>query len=713
MKRLQFSKGFERNILIIFSIWILLAMDVLDAGCSVPMCSCHKVTAVCTNNGANLTYIPRFLPQRIQKLNFSSNYLPNVSSQTFNNISHLKLTDLYLTDDKIEYIGNGAFEMLPFIKILDLSWNPIATQILCSSFFGLRNANLTQLFLNGLRITSIPGDCLENLGKLQRIYLKQNALVEFESTPLVSLKELNVIDVSSNGLKRINLNGLYNLIELWASNNSLSFVPDLQDHAGECLCPNMDRMDLSRNHLEELGPSMFPPTCTTNLRKIFFDNNKLVKTIRSNTFAGLQAILYVSLSYLSSLDNIELDAFRSRTLQVLFFRNSINFNRRGFASVKDLFKTCPRLLKLDLLGNRLSGLREDTITDMLSPLTKLVSLGLQKTNMHKLSPNLFYNKSQLAILNLKNNEISSWDPQVFANVTTLKTLFIDRNKITLINETSFPKALRVSLSKFDAEYNPFACTCELVWFTKWMHQMKRSRKNLPFYPKNYVCHYPNEQKGKLMIHYNPTYAECHPTSPYLILGIVLGVVTLVTAVAATVIYKYRWHMKYWIYLARSRKGYQKIDGDEFVYDAFVAYNGANRNWVITEMMPFLEEQEDMKLCFHDRDFDGGRLIVDNIVTKMKESRKIILVLSNDFVRSQWCHFEMVMAQELIFENGTDTLIILMLEEVSARHMTGVLHMLMKSTTYITWTAEKVGQDLFWDKLCKALKGPCQHQEYIT
>jgi toll-like receptor 13 len=41
----------------------------------------------------------------------------------------------------------------------------------------------------------------------------------------------------------------------------------------------------------------------------------------------------------------------------------------------------------------------------------------------------------------------------------------------------------------------------------------------------------------------------------------------------------------------------------------------------------------------------GKLIVDNIVENMKESRKVILVMSNAFARSEWCQFEVLLAQE--------------------------------------------------------------------
>lgn len=44
-------------------------------------------------------------------------------------------------------------------------------------------------------------------------------------------------------------------------------------------------------------------------------------------------------------------------------------------------------------------------------------------------------------------------------------------------------------------------------------------------------------------------------------------------------------------------------------------------------------------CIDDRDFTPGVPILDNIVDAIHSSYKVILVLTNNFVSSQWCQYE--------------------------------------------------------------------------
>ena len=45
-------------------------------------------------------------------------------------------------------------------------------------------------------------------------------------------------------------------------------------------------------------------------------------------------------------------------------------------------------------------------------------------------------------------------------------------------------------------------------------------------------------------------------------------------------------------------------------------------------------------CIADRDFQPGKIIINNITDAIKKSYKIILVLTKSFVQSKWCTHEM-------------------------------------------------------------------------
>ncbi|KAM9324975.1 uncharacterized protein PAF06_001089 [Gastrophryne carolinensis] len=89
-------------------------------------------------------------------------------------------------------------------------------------------------------------------------------------------------------------------------------------------------------------------------------------------------------------------------------------------------------------------------------------------------------------------------------------------------------------------------------------------------------------------------------------------------------------------------------GKEEEYHVFISYSSSDSVWVSGLIHKLEESLPDLKICFHERDFVPGKTIIDNMVTCIQSSQKIVIVLSPDFVRSQWCLFE---ANLSIFQNS--------------------------------------------------------------
>ena len=56
-------------------------------------------------------------------------------------------------------------------------------------------------------------------------------------------------------------------------------------------------------------------------------------------------------------------------------------------------------------------------------------------------------------------------------------------------------------------------------------------------------------------------------------------------------------------------------------------------------------------CYDYRDFIPGQTIIDNIVRAIEKSNRVILILTEDFVTSNWCQYEadMSIIEHLKFE----------------------------------------------------------------
>ncbi|XP_061170082.1 toll-like receptor 2 type-2 [Saccostrea echinata] len=199
-------------------------------------------------------------------------------------------------------------------------------------------------------------------------------------------------------------------------------------------------------------------------------------------------------------------------------------------------------------------------------------------------------------------------------------------------------------------------------------------------------------------------ADLSTLHPYIILAISISFGGTFITCLSCLFYQKRWHIKYYLYLLRAkRRGYEILAGDEFAYDVFLAYNSNDRIWVISELIPKLEKEENLKLCLHDRDFQVGKLIVDNITDTMHRSRKVLIILSNSFAQSHWCRFETMLAQLRLINNGKETVIVVILENILTKNMTNSLHVLLKTITFIEWTNEKSGKEMFWNRLVAAVK----------
>ncbi|ESO87342.1 hypothetical protein LOTGIDRAFT_107312 [Lottia gigantea] len=138
-----------------------------------------------------------------------------------------------------------------------------------------------------------------------------------------------------------------------------------------------------------------------------------------------------------------------------------------------------------------------------------------------------------------------------------------------------------------------------------------------------------------------------------------------------------------------------------LYDVFVSYS-AEDDWVLDNLVPQLEGNEGMKLCIHERDFQPGRLIIDNIVESIENSRRVLIILSNNFARSEWCQFEMTLAQKHVLHQAMEPLCVVLLEDIDSENMSNSLHALLKTTTYITWYNDAENIHLFWDRLKNSL-----------
>ncbi|XP_061170221.1 toll-like receptor 4 [Saccostrea echinata] len=616
-----------------------------------------------------------------------------MGENTFQNISNLYLKKLVLRNNHIRQVYKPTFQALPRLQYVDLSGNVIHTKYLKKALFGFRNSTLQELYLTKLHISNLADDFFLHLTTIQRIFLDDNVLFNFSGNLFSLPQQIQLISLKNNDISFVEFNvEMPNLKVLILKSNQLREVPEFC-HKRQPIFPKLKVLDLSDNLIPVVYSKNFQTKCLPSLQKLSLGYNKL-KTVPKNLIRGLPRLEYLSIESRDPDVTFNEYSFNSSSLTYLYMANRISI--RTWSG--NFFQHSPNLKILDMTGIQLNSSThpERKIFLLFRPLKKLEKLILTKTSLSTFPKSLFSLMSNLTELDLQHCYFNQLHLQLFASVS-LRTLLLDNNLITTLNKTNLPSLVE----NIGLRGNPFLCTCDLIWFRRWI---QTNSSKLLGWPNDYTCNLPQEWIGKNLADFQLSYSFCHPLNPYIVVAISTSFAVLVIVIVSFVLYQKRWHIKYYLYLLRAkRRGFEILGGDEYAYDVFVAYNSEDRVWVISELIPKLEKEEKLKLCLHDRDFQVGKLIVDNITDTMHRSRKVLIILSNSFAQSHWCLFETMLAQVRSINNGKETVIVVILENILSKHMTNSLHVLLKTITFIEWTNEKSGKEMFWNRLVAAIR----------
>lgn len=141
------------------------------------------------------------------------------------------------------------------------------------------------------------------------------------------------------------------------------------------------------------------------------------------------------------------------------------------------------------------------------------------------------------------------------------------------------------------------------------------------------------------------------------------------------------------------------EDDDRPYDAFICHSNKDAEFVLQQIRPRLENgDKPFRLCIHHRDIPGGAYMGDSIVHSVRASKRTILVLSENFLESEYCKFEFQVAHEQLMREKKSRMIILLLDNLDPSKVKDAdLKLYLRTRTYL-----KVGEPLFWQKLIFAM-----------
>ncbi|NXC06482.1 TLR22 protein, partial [Orthonyx spaldingii] len=288
-----------------------------------------------------------------------------------------------------------------------------------------------------------------------------------------------------------------------------------------------------------------------------------------------------------------------------------------------------------------------------------------------------------------------------APIPNLVALSVRRNKLNSLSKEEFESFKRMQL--LDASDNNFICSCEFLSFIQ--HEAGLAQV-LVGWPDKYVCDSPLAVRGTQVGSVHLSLMECHRS---LVVSLICVLVFLVILLLVAVGYKYHvvWYLRMtWAWLRAKRKP-KRAPPKDICYDAFVSYSENDSDWVENTMVRELEQAcPPFRLCLHKRDFVPGKWIVDNIIDSIEKSRKTLFVLSEHFVQSEWCKYELDFSHFRLFDENNDAAILILLEPIQSKAIPKrfcKLRKIMNTKTYLEWPLEEEQQQVFWFNLKIALR----------
>ncbi|XP_044259086.1 protein toll-like [Tribolium madens] len=150
-----------------------------------------------------------------------------------------------------------------------------------------------------------------------------------------------------------------------------------------------------------------------------------------------------------------------------------------------------------------------------------------------------------------------------------------------------------------------------------------------------------------------------------------------------------------IYLSLVASFVEDLDKDK-LFDAFVSYSHKDEGFVVGTLVPKLES-EGYKLRLHFRDWVPGEMISTQIIESIQGSKRTIVVLSGNFLKSVWAKEEFKQAHAAGMVEGRVKIIMILFGEIDIEGLDEELRLYLRTNTYLKW-----GERHFWEKLQYAM-----------
>lgn len=630
--------------------------------------------------------------------NNSFNGLTNLRSLTIKHLDELKymhpdmLTPLVsLQSLSFRYVGSKTNELKyeHYGRILG-GINSTSFQTLV--LYAIRSAhhretlNLTDLFRHGSvgstlkhleigrnNIDNIIGSPATTLPVLENMSLSENLIVASRGSR--SLSPFLIEILKHPRLKTLHVTGMRRV------------MPEIHSNAGISL--NADQ-DCTQSINITLG---------AHFRSMSFSNSTLISDSKTSSFRVCvsdphRSLTFINLSNIRCTSSIKTSVAKLRALEHIDLRNA---SLRGLAW--DTLSNMPNLTVL-LLGKNNIGhtISSDTASRIFHKNNNLLELDLSACQLTHIPHNEFTNLRQLQTLDVSSNKLQHFHVDLHA-MKKLTVLNLSDNKLSTLSAKIREALDEMAAVKVDISGNPLFCLCNNTDFVTWSHASK-----VTFLNKLHTFCTGKDNSTELLFNFDSEalLKTCRPdTGWYLAVLLPLGIVFIGIPMLIYVVYRRKC-----VYCCSRIHVYNmspddKLDHVAYERDAFICYNSSDRVWVCNVLLKRLENSH-ISTIIHQRDFLPGSILEESIRESIDKCRYTVLILSPDFLSSNWCLLEMHIARRRSHNQRRKFIVPIILREFPMSKLSRTLVDILQKS-YLKWSDNPDEQVDFWDKLVTKLK----------
>ncbi|XP_022651225.1 toll-like receptor Tollo [Varroa destructor] len=683
----------------------------------------------------------------VRILNLASNDIRTIEQGTFDDVSGLHY--LRLDSNAIEDV-NGLFSNLHDLIMLNISVNrvrwfdyaliPVGLQWLdvhnnqieaLGNYFELEQGlKLRTLDASFNKLTDLDSSSLPN--GIEIVFLKNNSLKRIQPFTFLGKQNLTRVDLSHNDLQTLDmttfrlsevplrkplpefaiagnpfecdcqmewLQHLQNPAAMTSHNDSRQYPRVIDLYRVEC------KLSFSKNGqvlpLGKVKPEQFfceyKSQCSSLCHCCHFD------ACDCETVCPDNCTCYHNKSWTTNIVDCSARNHKQIPKQLAIDATEIYVDGNDIAVVTPYMFAGRKNVKVLFLNNsNVMTIQNDTFASM----QELRVLRLENNQISVLYGPEFNGLFKLQELYLSDNKLQHVRNITFTNLKSLRILHIDRNRLMEMSLWSLQHNPR--LSDLRLADNPWTCSCPFTQdVAKFLHERGDSVKDI----FQLSCAY-NETSALPLWELNITQCrqskatslvqrlQFHSFGELLPLLTTLSILSIVLLVVVVTLFTNRHQISVWLF---SRCGIRMFHRapieEEKLFDAFVSYSKKDEAFVAQILAPELEcGNPPYRLCLHYRDLPmAGTYLSEAIQEAVESSRRTIVVLSEHFLKSEWCRYEFKSAHHEVLNNNHHKLVVIFLGKVSYRELDPDIRIWLKHSTFLHW-----GEKNFWDKVRYAM-----------